>query len=204
MKERISNTNGTMSMFALAILLLAAVPTLLSAQGPSDLNQELADARAATARYHDLETAFEEGYAVMPLGPCHAGPNGAIGISYVNVLRFVDPAVTGLEPEFLNYIPIGDGNLRLVSVAYGNRVLFRDTRPPGTPGYRAGTFPWTSPVIPPYLEITNAPFSVFGQQANGPLFEGRWIYLITVHLWAPNPLGMFAGGNPNLTCPPTD
>ena len=204
MKERISNTNITAQMFTLTFLLLAAAQTVVSAQGPSEMNQELADARAATAAYHDLEAAFEDGFAGMPLGPCHAGPNGAIGISYVNVPRFLTPEVNALEHAFLNYIPIGDGNLRLVSVAYGNRVMFRDTRPPDTPGYRPGTFPWTSPVIPPFLEIVNPPFIVFGQQANGPVFEGRWIYLITVHLWANNPLGMFAGGNPLLSCPATE
>lgn len=201
MKERISNTNRTASMFTLAFLLLAAMQTLVFAQGPSDLNQELAHARAASARYHDLETALGEGYRILGLGLCHGGPDGAVGISYIHIPRFQAHDVNALEPEFLNYIPTGDGNLRLVSVAYANRVLFRDTRPPDTPGYRAGTFPWASPVIPPYLEIVNAPFIVFGQQANGPFFEGRWIYLITAHLWAPNPDGMFADLNPLLSCP---
>ena len=190
-----------MSMLKLALFLLAAMQTLVSAQGPSELNQELADARAATAGYHDLNSAFEDGFVLLGAGMCHGDVGGAVGISYINVPRFQAHEVNALEPEFLNYIPTGDGNLRLVSVAYANRVLFRDTRPPDTPGYRAGTFPWTSLVIPPYLEIVNAPFIVFGQQANGPFFEGRWIYLITAHLWAPNPDGMFADLNPLLSCP---
>src|SRR5688572_15633242 len=201
MKEKKDYTGRKMAILALAFLLFTGVPTLVSAQGPADLNQELAHARAATARYHDLEIAFEEGYAILPAGTCHGGPSGTIGISYVNVPRFLTPEVNALEPEFLNYIPTGDGNIRLVSVAYANRVLFRDTRPPDTPGYRAGTFPWTQLVIPTYLEIVNGPFTVFGQQADGPLFEGRWIYLLTAHLWAPNPNGMFAGLNPLLRCP---
>jgi hypothetical protein len=183
---------------------MSAVPALVSAQGPSDLNQELADARAVTAKYHDINLAFDDGFVVLGAGLCHGDSESAVGISYVHIPRFLAPEINALEPEFLNYIPSGDGNLRLVSVAYSNRVLFRDTRPPDTPGYRPGIFPWPQPVIPSYLEIVNPPFTVFGQQANGPFFEGRWIYLITAHLWAPNPNGMFADLNPLLRCPPTE
>ncbi len=188
------------STLRLALLMSVVLPTVSSAQGPSELNQELAQARAATAKYHDTDMAFEDGFGPL-LGRCHGDSEGAVGISYINIPRFQAPEINALEPEFLNYIPTGDGNLRLVSVAYANRVLFRDTRPPDTPGYRAGTFPWTMLVIPPHLEIVNGPFTVFGQQANGPFFEGRWIYLITAHLWAPNPNGMFADLNPLLRCP---
>jgi hypothetical protein len=203
MNQRAKNKSRLTPLRILTLLFAAAVPVsvAVSAQGPSDLNQQLADARAATAIYHDMEVALEDGFELLPPGSCHGGSDGAVGISYVNRPRFVDPLINTLEPEFLNYIPTGDGNLRLVSVAYGTRVNFRDTRSPDTPGYRPGTFAWTSPIIPPYLEIVNAPFTVFGQQANGPFFEGRWIYLITAHLWAPNPNGMFADLNPLLRCP---
>src|SRR5687767_1234800 len=198
MKEM--KTIGKVSFLTLALLMSLVITTASSAQEPPELNQALAHARAATAGYHDIEAAFEDGFGPL-FGTCHGDSEGAIGISYVNIPRFLAPGINALEPEFLNYIPTGDGNLRLVSVAYANRVLFRDTRAPDTLGYRAGIFPWTSPVIPPYLEIVNAPFIVFGQYANGPFFEGRWIYLITAHLWAPNPNGMFADLNPLLRCP---
>lgn len=185
-------------------LLVIGMQTPVLAQGDSELHRQLARARAATAMYHDLDTALVDGFSIVAPGLCHGGPNGAIGISYINVPRFVSPEVNQLEPEFLNYIPTGDGNLRLVSVAYSNRVMFRDTRPPDTPGYRAGIFVWQQPVIPPYLQEVSGAFTVFGQDGGGPVFVGRWFYLITVHLWAPNPLGIFADGNPKLTCPPTE
>lgn len=192
-----------LSTITIALFTLAGTRISVHAQGPSDLNRELAETRAATAQYHDLETALEDGFVPIS-GVCHGDESGAVGISYIHRARFIAPAVNALEPEFLNYVPTGDGNMRLVSVAYGNRVLFRDTRPPGTPGYLPGTFVWRQPVIPPYLEIVNAPFTVFGQQANGPFFEGVWIYLITAHIWAPNPDGMFADLNPRLSCPPNE
>ncbi|MEP6704199.1 MAG: hypothetical protein ABJB34_05290, partial [Acidobacteriota bacterium] len=97
----------------------------------------------------------------------------------------------------------GDGNARLVGIAYTNRAFFRDTRPPTTPGYRPGIFTWTQPVIPTYLEEVSGPFSLFGQQAR-TTFGGRWLYLITVWPWAPNPNGMFADGNPALHCPESE
>ena len=183
----------------IVLLILAGSRIELNAQGPSALNQSLAAARAATAKYHDLSTAMEDGYTLLPPGVCHETAIGAVGVSYINIPRFVAAVVNEDEPEFLNYIPTGDGNMRLVSVAYGSRVLFRDTRPPETPGYRPGVFPWLSPTIPIYLEEVSGTFSVFGQQPHR-LFEGRWIYLTTVSLWADNPAGMFADGNPNLSC----
>ena len=191
----------TATIFPIALFALGSFHQVANAQGPSELNQALAQARAATAQYHDLDNALADGFVLLGAGICHGDQYEAVGISYIHIPRFQAPAVDALEPEFLNYIPTGDGNLRLVSVAYGSRVFFRDTRPPDTPGYRPGTFVWTQPVIPPYLEIVNGPFTVFGQQANGPFFEGRWIYLITAHLWAPNPNGMFADLNPLLRCP---
>jgi len=187
-------------IFTVALLCLAALQTTISAQGPSDLNSELARARAATAKYHDIFTALEDGFTQVPLSTCHGDANGAVGISYVNIPRFVNQAVNSEEPEFLNYIPTSDGNVRLVSVAYGSPARFRDTRSPDTPGYRPGSFPWLNPVIPSYLEEVSGSFTVFGQQPPR-VFEGRWLYLLTAHIWAPNPLGMFADGNPNLSCP---
>ncbi|PYS69851.1 MAG: hypothetical protein DMF69_15535 [Acidobacteria bacterium] len=181
--------------------LVMGMHTSVFAQGDSDLNRQLAQARAATAKYHDVLAALEDGFVVLPPGICEENSNGALGIHYINVPRFLSPDVNELEPEFLNYMPTGDGNIRLVSLAYGNRVLFRDTRPPDTPGYRPGLFPWQQAAIPPYLEEVSGAFSLFGQPAEGPTFEGRWVYLITVNIWAPNPLGMFVEGNPRLTCP---
>ena len=172
----------------------------ISAQGSSELNAALARARAATAKYHDLSMAFDDGFTLLPPGLCHSGTDGVLGVSYINVARFLSPEVSELEPEFLTYIPTGDGNMRFVSVGYTNRILFRDTRPPDTPGYRAGLFVWQNPVIPSYLEEVSGSFSVFGEPGRR-MFSGRWFYLVPVSLWSPNPAGLFADGDPTLHCP---
>ena len=186
------------TLFSAALII--GMQTSGFAQGDPELNHQLAQLRAATAKYHDPLTALADGFVTIPPAPCQQDANGAVGITYVNIPRFLSPDVNELEPEFLNYIPTGDGNIRLASVAYGNRVLFRDTRPPDTPGYRPGVFPWLQLVIPPYLQEVSGSFTVFGQPAEAE-FEGRWLYLVTVNIWAPNPLGMFVGGNPRLGCP---
>ena len=170
------------------------------AQGDPGLNEQLARLRAVTAQYHDLNTALADGFTLQP-GGCHIATDGfALGVQYMNLPRFLSPEVDADEPEFMSYIPTGNGNMRLVGIAYTNRALFRDTRPPDTPGYRAGNFVWTQPVIPAYLEEVSGPFSLFGQSPSRK-FAGRWLYLLTVWPWSPNPNGMFADGNPSLSCP---
>jgi hypothetical protein len=180
-------------------LLSANYQSFMDVPDDAEVNQQLAQVRAATAKYHDLNVAIADGFVPIGDGACVDTADGTHGIGYVNVPRFVSPEVDPLEPEILNYIPTGDGNLRLVNVVYTNRVLFRDTRPPDTPGYRAGIFPWQQPVIPPYLEEVSGSFSLFGQPA-GREFSGRWIYLLSAWVWSPNPLGMFADVNPRLNC----
>lgn len=184
---------------ALAMFLLATGN--ISAQGTSELNQQLASVRSATAKYHDLNNALEDGYALLAPGTCVEGPDGAAGIHYSKASRFVSPVRLPEEPDLLVYIPTGDGNLRLVGVEYATRALYRDTRPPDTPGYRSGVFPWQQFVIPPHLEEVSGPFTLFGQQSHGPIFSGRWLYYLHVWLWAPNPHGVFADRNPRLSCP---
>jgi hypothetical protein len=193
--ERIMKSSVIFTLM-IAIGILAGT---LKAQGDSEVNPELAQVRAATAKYHDINVAIADGFGVIGAGNCVDSSSGTHGIGYVNIPRFLSPEVDPLEPEILNYIPTGDGNLRLVNVVYTNRVMFRDTRPPDTPGYRPGVFPLTSPVIAPHFEEVSGEFELFGQQPER-LFDGRWMYLLSAWVWSPNPNGMFAGTNPRLNC----
>lgn len=80
------------------------------------LGAELAQVRAATAKYHDIEVALADGFALPPESDCVASPEGAMGYHYVNVGRIgqLDPTM----PQVLLYIPGKDGRLRLVGVEY--------------------------------------------------------------------------------------
>ena len=81
-----------------------------------ECRQQLAQVRAATAKYHDVQEAIEDGYA--PLSPCVALPSGpAMGIHYVNIPK-VDANIDLVEPEVLVYLPDAEGDLTLVAVEY--------------------------------------------------------------------------------------
>lgn len=205
MNSKRINTASIVTTMTIALFTLISAQAIAQAQGSSEsndseLNQQLARVRAATAKYHDVDVAIEDGFARLDAGCIETPGEGAAGIHYVNTARFLQPGVILEEPELLVYIPTGDDNLRLVAVEYVNRALYRDTRPPGTPGFIPGVFPWRQITIPSYLQEISGPFSLLGQQSHGPIFVGRWFYDLHVWVWAPNPNGMFADRNPSLSC----
>ncbi|MCC5949703.1 MAG: hypothetical protein JJT89_14725 [Nitriliruptoraceae bacterium] len=85
------------------------------------LGAELAQARAATARFHDVAVAEAAGY--VDTAACVSSPAGAMGIHYVHpgliAAAAADPAELRVEaPQALLYLPDADGDLRLVGVEY--------------------------------------------------------------------------------------
>src|SRR5215475_9860009 len=79
-------------------------------QVPAAARQQLAAARNATARYHDVELAKADGYVL-------ASPNvPGEGFHYVNP-SLIDCNFDPEHPEALLYIPSGNG-LRLIGVEY--------------------------------------------------------------------------------------
>ncbi len=81
-----------------------------------ECRKQLAQVRAASAKYHDVDEALVDGY--VPLSGCVALPTGpAMGIHYAN-LQKVDGEIKLDEPEILVYLPETDGGLRLVAVEY--------------------------------------------------------------------------------------
>ena len=95
-----------------------SAPSAARSAGAS-VNQALAAARAATARYHRVASAEADGY--IAASPCVAHPNasvGAMGVHYVNPALIGDPALDPDRPEVLVYEPQKNGELRLVAVEY--------------------------------------------------------------------------------------
>ena len=81
-----------------------------------ECRKQLAQVRAATAKYHDVNEALVDGY--VPVSPCVALPTGpAMGIHYANIQK-VDAEIDVNDPEILVYAPEADGELRLVAVEY--------------------------------------------------------------------------------------
>jgi len=150
------------------------------------LQAELAQVRAATARFHRVEEAVAAGYelgwvngsGLRIVAGCVAHPTaGAMGYHYFNAELMADNAVDALEPEVLVYAPDPDGGLELVAVEWV--VRGPQSNPPG---------------------VSEAP-SVLGMDMHilvpppGPAF-----YLTHAWVWADNPAGMFADWNPEVRC----
>jgi hypothetical protein len=187
----------------LAVLTVAAValmPSVASAEEEATahdhgahaagLQDELAQVRAATARFHRVEEAIEAGYelgwvngsGVRIITGCVSHPTaGAMGYHYINEELMSDLAVDPLEPEALVYESAPDGGLKLVAVEW--IVRGPQSNPPGVP---AGAPP--PAVLGMDMHILVPP--------PGPAF-----YLMHAWIWKHNPAGMFADWNPKVTCP---
>ena len=144
--------------------------------------KDLAKVREATARYHDVNNAIADGY--LPTTTCDAIPGvGGMGYHYVKPALAMDPGIDLTTPEILLYASAG-GGLRLVGVEYFY-------------GIGAPDAPVPNPAPP-------API-LFGRPFDGPMLGHipgmPPHYDLHVWIWQPNPKGMFAMWNPNVSCP---
>jgi hypothetical protein len=155
---------------------------------PADtLQDELAQVRRATARFHSVDEATAAGYQlgwvngsnVRILTGCVANPTaGAMGYHYIKPALVADNGVDLNKPEALVYESAPDGGLKLVAVEW--IVRSAQSNPPG---------------------VSEAP-SILGMQMHilvpppGPAF-----YLMHAWIWKHNPAGIMADWNPEVTCP---
>lgn len=150
--------------------------------GPED---ELAQVRRATARFHRLEAAADAGYelgyvngsGVRIITGCVAHPTaGAMGYHYFNKALMDDFAVDPLKPEALVYAPGPDGQLQLAAVEYVVPGL--GSNPPGI----------------------SEPPTVFGSNMV-ILVPAVGFHTLHAWVWRHNPAGMLAHWNPEVACP---
>lgn len=146
-------------------------PNISSISGNgSEKNIGLATFRRATARYHNIDKAIEDGFEQIL--PCMENPEGqaALGVVYAKPDRF-DATIDLNEPEILFYEPQKNGNLRLVG---------------------------GEPVIPIDLWAEGNPPSLFGQEFHRNDEHG--LYGLHMWVWKHNPDGVFAFWHPNVSC----
>lgn len=165
-------------LVAALIAALAVADGAAAASYGSDAQQQLAQARQATAKFHDGDAAIAAGYVPSE---CFEVPGlGGMGNHYVNFTLLADPAIDATRPEVLLYAPLSDGSPRLVGVEYvkvdaDQNLATDDDRP--------------------YL---------FGIPFDGPMeghFPGMPIhYDLHVWIWQANQRGLFAQFNPNIHC----
>ena len=175
-------TTSTTRRRAAALTLLGAVAATTVAVGTtapavgqeSAGNRELAQVRAATARFHHVATAEAEGYVAV--SPCEELPGaGAMGIHYLNPALAGDAEVDPTRPEVLLYLPAEDG-LRLVGVEWFVAVA-------ATGGVRP--------------EVLGIPFDG-PMDGHGPGMPEH--YDLHAWVWGHNPAGTFAAWNSALSC----
>jgi hypothetical protein len=190
-----NNRRGPAAAFCLALVVAAlCLPTGGGAAASNECDdicqEQLTEARAATAKYHDINVALADGY--VSTVQCVSVPGlGAMGVHYVNPARMMDTSVDPASPEVLLYVTQEDGSQRLVALEYFAPVLSNGA-------------PWFGPptVAPPTVD--NAAPVIFGRAMEGPA-PGRgpgqpWHYELHVWAWRNNPSGLFFPFNPKLTC----
>ena len=142
----------------------------------AEVQAQISDLRTATARFHKLEVALQEGYA--PFGDCFANPPvGNMGYHYANAELMEDPAVDPNHPELLLYEKQEDGTFKFVGVEY---ITFQAA------WHKAG-----NRFLP----------RLFGEKfhLNTTLLDEPF-YLLHVWQWKHNPNGRFNDWNPRVVC----
>ena len=137
----------------------------------------LAQIRQATARYHRVDAAVADGY--VRGSSCASSVFGGKGYTYQNATRF-DGLVDPSAPEMLNYEPIDNGRLRLVSVTFL------------VPAAAWDPFHASPPTLgdQPFLD----------RRLAGSFGPALAHYALFVSVWRNNPRGMYDQYNPNVAC----
>lgn len=136
--------------------------------------QRLNELRAATAKYHDIDTALADGF-VLPADHCVSSgdPNvGAMGFHYVHPGR-LDETLDHTQPEVLVYEERGNER-HLVAVEFLSTAASE--------------------------EEGGDPPSVLGHEMH-PFHEPFANWELHVWAWKDNPNGLFADFNPRVECP---
>jgi hypothetical protein len=183
-----------LGLAVLAASAVALIPSLASAEEEATLHDhaahaaglddELAQVRRVTARYHDLDAALEAGYelgwvngsGVRIITGCVSHPtSGAMGYHYFNAELMEDLTTDVLQPEVLVYAPQKNGKLKLAAVEWV--VRGQNSNPPGV----------------------SSPPNVLGMPMH-ILVPAVGFYIMHAWVWKPNPAGMFEDWNPEVSC----
>ncbi len=167
-------TSKTMIALFGALMTAAVAVPAAPAAADAGAKRDLAEARQATARFHNVDKARAAGY--LPAEHCVEAPGlGAMGFHNPNP-DLMDLAVDHRKPELLLYAPEKDGGLRLVGIEYF--VPYVGQAAPELFGQRFdGPMAGHEPGMPEHYDLH-------------------------VWLWKHNPDGMFAPFNPKVSCAP--
>ena len=115
-KRFLMKANETIFALVAAGVAGAVTVPVAAASAHSGAKRQIAEARTATAQFHNVDTARVAGY--LPAEHCVEEPGlGAMGFHNPN-LGLMDLAVDHRKPELLLYAPKKNGGTRLVAVEY--------------------------------------------------------------------------------------
>lgn len=185
--RRISRKRLALATLAAAVAVggIQVVGSLASGGGQS----QVAGARNATARYHNLSAAQADGYAIFPdaqgIACIDNQPTGGMGVHYVKGSLVFNPdgtPNTDLDPEHpeaLVFAPNAAGQQRLAALEY---IVFQAA--------------WNA--------THSSPPQMFGQTFNltpaGNRFGIPAFYSLHAWVWEPNSDGMLQPWNPRVHC----
>ncbi|MEX2641466.1 MAG: hypothetical protein WD266_12310 [Balneolales bacterium] len=172
-----TDTGNARSVLQSVVMLL--LPILFSAvftacstssEDNDDVEQQLDEVRMATADYHDMDKAVEEGW--LQASPCVYNPDaGGMGLHFVKG-SWTDGRKIITQPQALLYEPLEGGGYEFVGVEY---------------------------IIPyEYVSADSEPPVLFGQQYHPDAGKQQWA--LHVWSEKENPSGIFADWNPNVSC----
>ena len=168
---------------AAAVCAAVAVPALAGLASADDEHSLAAVTKAATARYHDLDVAKADGYALLPdaagITCIDNQPVGGMGVHYAKGSLVGDPSIDPKHPEALVYAPNADGKLKLAALEY---VVFQED--------------WDA--------AHSSPPSLFGRDFDLTPFPNRFglpaFYSLHAWVWEPNSAGLLQPWNPRVHC----
>jgi hypothetical protein len=135
-----------------------------------EINLIVAQLRRVTDRYHNLTNAIADGFVLVH--DCEVRPGeGTVGTVYAHPGRMGDGQIRPGLPDALLYEPSSTGRPKLVGVELVMPYAL-----------------WTQQTPPTFLGQTFWPEDEFG------------IFGLHVWVWRHNPDGLFAPGNPNVSC----
>lgn len=176
MKRKFLNT----AAIAIAMLL---IPTAIVWANYGKVEQHatestlVSEVRTATAPFRDIKVAEAAGYSLFH--GCVNGPQGgAMGVHFVNGALVGDDKVEAAKPEALMY-EMRNGRMQLAGVEY---VVFAEAWD------KANKMP---PMLNGQLFTYNSSPNRYGIPAH---------YALHVWAWKPNPNGMFADWNSQVSC----
>jgi hypothetical protein len=157
---------------------MAVQKPAMSAEQQRKASELIRIVRESTARFHDVNVAEAEGYALQ-FGCVSGDSAGAMGLHYVNGDILNKGVIDPTHPPIVIYEPTPSGKLKLIGADF---LIFADA--------------WNAKNSAP-PQLMGQLFHLFDAPNR---FELPSFYTLHVWAWKENPNGAFVNWHPNVDC----